>query len=188
MLDMYPAAGERSASAPATMLVPVRLCLRRTDRTPAAPKVSLTSGRPCSALGLTACPAALKPRPGAAHYRPEVRTARPPRPDTTAARLRALSSARTDSGWTRMAGPAETRRLAAEGKRPPAAKASRPAQDLVSPARRQTNRERQLEFAPFGAVMKGANRAEAQRAVIYSAAETTPAPASQDPRLRLHCT
>ena len=124
----------------------------------------------------------LKPRPGAAHSRPEVRTARPPRPDTPAARLRALSSARTASGWTRMAGPAETRRLAAEGKRPPAAKASRPAQDLVTVARRQTNRARQIDFASFGAVMKDAKRAEAQRAVIYSAAETTPAPASQDPR------
>ena len=164
------------------MLVPARLGLRRTARTHSAPNVSLTSGRPCSALGLQACPAALKPRPGAAHYRPEVRTARPPRPNTTAARLRALSSARTDSGWTRAAGPAETRRLAAVGKRPPAAKASRPAQDLVSLARRQSNRARQLDSAPFGTVMKDANRAEAQRAVIYSAAETTPAPAAQDPR------
>lgn len=52
----------------------------------AAPSVSPTSGRPCSALGLTACPAAHKPRPGAAHYRPEVGTARPPRPNTNRAR------------------------------------------------------------------------------------------------------
>ena len=55
------------------MLVPVRLGLRRTDRTPAAPNVSLTSGPPCSALGLTACPVSLKPRPGAPHSTPEVR-------------------------------------------------------------------------------------------------------------------
>ncbi len=45
-----------------------------------APNVSLTSGRPCSALGLTAHPSTLEPRPGAAHSRPEVRTARPRAP------------------------------------------------------------------------------------------------------------
>ena len=49
-----------------------------------APNVSRTSGRPCSALGLSACPATPKPRPGATHSRPEVRTARPPRPVRTA--------------------------------------------------------------------------------------------------------
>jgi hypothetical protein len=38
------------------MLVPARLCLRRTARPHSAPNVSLTSGRPCSALGLQACP------------------------------------------------------------------------------------------------------------------------------------
>ena len=62
--------------------MPARLGLRRTGRTHYRPKVSLTSGAPCSALGLKACPAALKPRPGAAHSGPEVRTARPPRPST----------------------------------------------------------------------------------------------------------
>ncbi len=36
--------------------------------------------------------------------------------------------------------------------------------------------------------MKDANRAEAQRAVIYSAAPTHRHPLTQDPRLRLHCT
>ncbi|GEM_PF-5566444 len=51
-----------------------------------APNVSPTSGRPCSALGLQACPATPKPRPGAAHYRPEVGIARPPRPITIRAR------------------------------------------------------------------------------------------------------
>ena len=47
-----------------------------------APNVSPTSGRPCSALGLTAHPSTLEPRPGAAHSRPEVGTPRPPRPTT----------------------------------------------------------------------------------------------------------
>jgi hypothetical protein len=41
------------------------------------PDIGLTSGRPCSALGLTACPATPKPRPGATHSRPEVRASRP---------------------------------------------------------------------------------------------------------------
>ena len=55
------------------MLVPARLGLRRTARTHSAPNVSLTSGRPCSALGLLACPSPSKPRPCAPHSRPEVR-------------------------------------------------------------------------------------------------------------------
>jgi hypothetical protein len=101
-------------------------------------------------------PSTLQPRPGAAHSRPEVRTARPPRPDTTAARLRALSSARTDSGWTSKAGPAETRRLAAEGKRPPAAKASRPAQDIWPGHEGEPTARARWDFASFGAVMKDA--------------------------------
>ena len=41
------------------------------------PDIGLTSGRPCSALGLTACPATPKPRPAATHSRPEVRASRP---------------------------------------------------------------------------------------------------------------
>ena len=53
--------------------MPARLGLRRTARTHYRPNSSLTSGPPCSALGLKACPAALKPRPGAAHSTPEVR-------------------------------------------------------------------------------------------------------------------
>ena len=52
---------------------PARLGLRRTARTHSAPNVSLTSGRPCSALGLKACPTTPKPRPCATHSRPEVR-------------------------------------------------------------------------------------------------------------------
>ena len=58
------------------MLVPARLGLRRTVRTHYRPHFSLTSGRPCSALSLTACPATPKPRPGAPHSRPEVRASR----------------------------------------------------------------------------------------------------------------
>ena len=42
------------------MLVPARLGLRRTDRTHRRTHVSLTSGAPCSALGLQACPLALQ--------------------------------------------------------------------------------------------------------------------------------
>ena len=170
------------------MLVPARLVLRRTARTHSA----LMSVSPLAARALRwafrLTPAALEPQPCATHSRPKVRRPRPPRPDTTAARLRALSSARTDSGWTRMAGPAETRRLAAGGERPPAAKASRPAPHTTSdPAGTQPARA-SLDFASFGTVMKDAKRAEAQRAVIYSAAPTHRHPLTQDPRLRLHCT
>jgi hypothetical protein len=43
-------------------------------------EISLTSGRERSASGLSACPAALKPRPGATHSRPEVRETRPINP------------------------------------------------------------------------------------------------------------
>ena len=65
-----------------------RVALRPADwRWEMKDKVSLTSGRPCSALGLTACPATPKPRPGATHYRPEVREARPPRPTNPRAKL-----------------------------------------------------------------------------------------------------
>jgi len=59
-----------------------------------APNSSPTSGRPCSAPGLTACPTTPKPRPGAAHYRPEVGRARPPRPNTNRARQIGLRSVR----------------------------------------------------------------------------------------------
>ena len=76
----YPGGVRADSSAPATMLVPARLGLRRTTRTHTAPNISLTSGRPCSALGLTACPDAPKPRPGAPHYLPEVRISRAPAP------------------------------------------------------------------------------------------------------------
>jgi hypothetical protein len=125
-------------------------------------------------------PSALQPRPGAAHSRPEVRTARPPRPGTTAARLRALSSARTDSGWTRTAGPAETRRLAAEGKRPPAAKPA---------GRRKTfdlGPEENKPRAPDGirsvrGCHEGCSRLQPQGDVIYRASKTAPAPAAAGP-------
>jgi hypothetical protein len=40
---------------------------------------------------------------------------------------------------------------------------------------------RQLDFAPFGTVMEAASRPEAQRAVIYRAARTAPAPAVAGP-------
>ena len=50
----------------------------------AGPQVSLTSGRPGSALGLKACPVTLKPRPGAEPGRPEVRERVPPRPKRSA--------------------------------------------------------------------------------------------------------
>ena len=120
-----------------------------------------------------------EPRPCAAHSRPEVRRARPPRPGTTAARLRALSSARTDSGWTRRAGPAETRRLAAEGS---ARLLQKPAgrRKTLTGTRRQTNRARQIDFASFGTVMKDAPGFQTQ-GVLSDAAETAPAPAGAGP-------
>ncbi len=136
--------------------------------------VSRTSGRPCSALGLTACPVALQAT--ALCYTLPARSAKSAAP---APRFdRRPSSEPNGEDTDRLAGPAPGDKAGA----PACCKASRPAQDLVSLARRQTNRARQIDFAPFGTGMKDANRAEAQRAVIYSAAETTPAPASQDPR------
>jgi hypothetical protein len=58
----------------------------------AGPQVSLTSGHPGSALGLTAHPVTLEPRPGAEPGRPEVRTARAPATQTKRARLPAFST------------------------------------------------------------------------------------------------
>ena len=131
MLDMYPgyvrAASFCSGGAGTRTAPPTQNCPHSLP-----PQCQSHLWPSVRRAGPNGWPSTLQPRPGAAHSRPEVRTARPPRPDTTAARLRALSSARTDSGWTRTAGPAETRRLAAVGKRPPAAKASRPAQDITS--------------------------------------------------------
>ena len=56
--------------------------MRKTERAFTAParphcrpEVSLTSGCPCSATGLSACPSTLTPRPDASRSRPEVRTA-----------------------------------------------------------------------------------------------------------------
>jgi len=43
--DIYPGGVRAASSAPATMLVPARLGLRRTARTHCRPNVSLTSGR-----------------------------------------------------------------------------------------------------------------------------------------------
>jgi hypothetical protein len=73
------------------------------------------------------------------------------------------------------------RRLEEKPERPPAAKASRPAQDLVSLfAGNQTARAR-WDFAPFGAVMKDAPGFQTQGDVIYRAAKTAPAPAVAGP-------
>ena len=162
------------------MLVPARLCLRRTARPHSAPKsVSPLAVRvPRWAYRLALSP--LKPRPGALHSRPEVRTARPPRPDTTAARLRALSSTRTDSGWTSEAGPAETRRLAAEGKRPPAAKPAgrRKTFDLGT----EVNKPRAPDGIRFvRGCHEGCSRLQPQGDVIYRASKTAPAPAAAGP-------
>ena len=53
-----------------------------------AAKVSLTSGRNCSAPGLERSPLhPLSASPSATHYRPEVRTARAPRPKRCGVRL-----------------------------------------------------------------------------------------------------
>ena len=74
-------------------------------------------------------PSPSEPRPGAAHYRPEVRTTRPPRPWTRSqtARLRAFGTALRDSPLRSV--PKHRRLAAPKGKRPSAAKASGPAQD-----------------------------------------------------------
>jgi len=131
-----------------------RLALWRKSVAPLAVRV------PRWALWLALLP--FKPRPCATHSRPEVRRARPPRPDTTGAR----PSSRT----VKTPIVSLDRRLG-----------TRPAQDIVSLARRQPNRARQMDSAPFGTVMKDANRAEAQRAVIYSAAPTHRHPLRRTP-------
>src|SRR5208283_52720 len=86
-------------------------------RSCAGPHISRTSGRPCSAPGLTARPATPEPPPGATHSRPEVRTARPPRPHTTTGsplaliRLRDGSQRRPVIHWQQLCLPAALRVL-----------------------------------------------------------------------------
>ena len=83
-----------------------RLALRRMSVAPLAVRV------PRWALRLALLP--FKPRPCATHYRPEVRRARPPRPDTTGAR----PSSRT----VKTPIVSLDRRLVTKPERPPAAK------------------------------------------------------------------